>query len=84
LKSVRVALGDAADADELPWSIPGIDPLIPGELDVVGEVEGLEVLSLQPATVRAAAAATAAITVLTTVVEINMVAFLCELSKEVR
>jgi hypothetical protein len=83
LKSVRVALGDAADADELPWSIPGIDPLIPGELDVVGEVEGLEVLSLQPATVRAAAA-TAAITVLTTVVEINMVAFLCELSKEVR
>jgi hypothetical protein len=83
LKSVRVALG-AADADEPPWSIPGIDPLIPAELEVVGEVEVLEVLSLQPAIVRAAAAAAAAMTVLVTVVEINMVAFLCEWSKEVR
>jgi hypothetical protein len=49
---------------------------------VVGEVEVLEVLSLQPATVRAAAAAAAAMTVLTTVVDMNTVDFLCELSKE--
>jgi hypothetical protein len=75
LKSLRVTLG-AADADvdmgELPWSIPGIEPLGAVELEA-------DVPLLQPATVRAAAVAVATMTVLI----VNMVVFLCEVSKEV-
>src|SRR4051812_19928445 len=80
LKSVRVPLGAAeadgdVDIDEPPWSIPGIGPLIEGEL------EGVDVSLplLQPATA-SAAAVTAAMAMVLKVVEVNMVVFLCEMS----
>jgi hypothetical protein len=77
LKSLRVPLGAAeadadvdVDVDEPPWSIPGIEPLIPGELDVLD----VSLPLLQPATVRAAAVA-AAMAMVLNVVELNMVVF---------
>jgi hypothetical protein len=75
LKSVRVAEG-AGDEDELPWSIPGMDPpvLVAVELEVTGDVDGVALL-LHPAaaTARVAAAATASVDRLD---EVNMVVLL--------
>jgi hypothetical protein len=80
LKSLRVPFGAAdadVDIDEPPWSIPGIEPLIPGELEVVD----VSLPLLQPATARAAAVA-AAMAMVLNVMEVNMVVFLCEMSNE--
>src|ERR1700687_3884715 len=76
LKSVRVA----ADGDaELPWSIPGMDPVMLGEVDVPDGLDEVEGLLPHPAASRATAAA-AATTALKCIVEVNMVVLLanCE------